>query len=265
MLAEEHLDVVTCYLPSGLNAYASMAAARKGCHVISEVPLAADLKTLAALESTIRENNVYFTANLHMRLDPGIAAARAAIAGGLIGEPVLTFAQVSYQCVPQHGRPAVFGGRIPSAGIHALDAISYTTGAQITQVSILQSNTRPAVFVGAEDTPGILVKLSSCGTGIVSLNYVPPEASTTKGEDRLRIVGTRGVIEMNGKRVRLTSRHHPPRELPLTARGSILENFVSFLRRQGEPVVPTEEAFHMSRVALLVEQAAEEGRAVGIA
>jgi hypothetical protein len=109
------------------------------------------------------------------------------------------------------------------------------------------------------------VKLSNCSTGIVSLNCEPPEASSLNGKERLRIVGTCGVVEITGRRVRLTSRNQAPEELPLAARGSILENFVMFLRGQGLPVVSTEEALHMSRVALLVQRAAEESRAIGIA
>ena len=253
MLANEELDVVVSCLPDGRNAHACMAAARKGCHVISEKPVAADLNTLADLEAAVRENQVQITAALHMRLNPGVAAVRKAIADGLIGEPVVAFAQKSYQSESDHS-----GQSFPSVGIDALDAITYTTGKEATQASALRIPTC------AQEIPGILVKLANDSTGIVSLNCLPSGA-TGNLEDRLRVVGADGVVEMNGHRVELIAGNDPPRLLPLGPRGSILGSSVASLRGQGSHLMAAEEVFRVARVHLVVRQAAEQGKALRIA
>jgi len=264
MLAEEHLDVVASCLPYRLNAHASMAAARKGCHVISGEPLATDLKALAALESVVRETRVQISAMLEMRLRPGVAAMRKAIAAGLIGEPVLAFARKSYapgSDRPESSRyPHAVGGAFPWIGIHALDCISYTTGLQVTQTSALQRSKTNAPLRRTDENAGIMVKLSNGSTGILSLNDSSAEDASSYGGDRLRVAGTHGVVEMTGERVQLITRNHPPEELPLPPHRSVVESFVSFLRGQGPHVMTSEEAFRVTRVCVLARRAAEEGR-----
>ena len=175
MFAHEDLDIVASCLPNGLNAYASMAAARKGCHVISEEPLALGSKSLAALESVVDEAKVHISAMCEMRARSGIAAMREAIAGGLIGEPILAFAQKS--CRPKEEQslfqeqPKALVGSTPWMGLDLLDCISYTTGLEITQASALQRNKDHAVS-GFHQNPGLLVKLLNGATGIVSVHYL---------------------------------------------------------------------------------------------
>jgi hypothetical protein len=67
---------------------------------------------------------------------------------------------------------------------------------------------------------------------------------------------------MRSGKVQLITEHHPPQELPLTAQGSILENFVALLRGQRSTVATAEEAFEVARIGLLARQAAEEARVI---
>lgn len=265
MFAHEDLDIVACCLPNGLNAYASMAAARKGCHVISEEPLALGSKSLAALESVVDEAKVHISATCEMRAHPGVAAMREAIAGGLIGEPILAFAQKS--CKPKE-QQSLFQEQAkalvdstPWMGLDMLDCISYTTGLEITQASALQHNKDDAVS-GFHENPGLLVKLLNGATGIISVHYVGWKASPEEGSTRLRVTGTKAVIEMIGARVKLLTPNHPPKEMPLAPRRSSFETFASFLRGEGSHVMTTEETFRAARAALMADQAVKERRLI---
>jgi myo-inositol 2-dehydrogenase / D-chiro-inositol 1-dehydrogenase len=265
MFAYEDLDIVASCLPNGLNVYASTAAARKGCHVISEEPLALGSESLAALESVVDGAKVHISAMCEMRACPGVAAMRKAIAGGLIGEPILAFAQKSCKqkeeqsLLQEHAKP--LAGATPWMGLDLLDCISYTTGLEITQASALQSNKDHAVS-GFHQNPGLLVKLLNGGTGIVSVHYVASMGGAEEGSARLRVTGTKGVIEMIGAQVQLFTPNHAPKEMPLPPRRSSFESFATFLRGQGTHLMTTGETFRMARAALMADQAVKEGRVV---
>jgi predicted dehydrogenase len=265
MFANEDLDIVASCLPNGLNVYASMAAARKGCHVISEVPLALGSKSLAALESVVDEAKVHISAMCEMRACSGVAAIRQAIAGGLIGEPILAFAQKF--CRPKErqslfpGQPKPLVDATPWMGLDLLDCISYTTGLEITQASALQTDKNVAVS-GSHQNPGILVKLLNGATGIASMQYLGSKASLEEGSTRLRVTGTKAVIEMIGAQVNLLTPGHPPQEIPLLPRHSSFESFAAFLRGEGSHVMTTDETFRVARAALIANRAIKEGRLV---
>lgn len=259
MFVKEDLDVVASCLPNGLNAHASIAAARKGCHIISEEPLALGSRPLATLESVIDETKVQITTMTELRLCPAVLAVRQAIADGLIGEPFLVFAQKSYRSERDrasfHSKPPV--GPIPWRGLDLLDSISYTTGMEIRQASGLVSN-KTAPATDFQDNP-LLVKFSNGGTGIVSVNSVGAQTGSEHEINRLRATGPNGVIEMMGQRATLLTPNHPPRDLPLPPRVSILESFVALLRGQGPHVMTSEESFRVARVSLIADRAAKEG------
>jgi predicted dehydrogenase len=265
MFANEDLDIVASCLPNGLNVYASMAAARKGCHVISEEPLASGSKSLAALESVVDGAKVHISTLCEMRVCSGVAATRQAIASGLIGEPILAFAQKFYRPKEErslfHGQPKPLVGTTTWMGLDVLDCISYTTGLEITQASALQSNKAGAVS-GSHQTAGIIVKLLNGGTGIVSVRYLEPKASPEEGSTRLRVTGTKAVIEMAGAQVKLLTPNHPPKQLPLPPRRSSFECFATFLRGEGSHVMTTDETFRVAHAALIADRAVKEGRLI---
>ncbi|MGA3326710.1 MAG: Gfo/Idh/MocA family oxidoreductase, partial [Terriglobia bacterium] len=89
MLEKEQLDVVGVCLPFYQNAEASIQAARRGIHVLSEKPAAITLPDLARLESEIRQSGVRYSIVLAMRALPIFQAARQAVQQGVIGEPIL--------------------------------------------------------------------------------------------------------------------------------------------------------------------------------
>jgi predicted dehydrogenase len=267
MFSKEELDVVGVCLPYTINVFASIAAAERGIHVMSEKPLATELSDLDRLEQVVRRTGVQITAMLDMRLSPGIRTVHGAVSKGLIGDPVLATAQKSYKFGERpwfYKKRETYGGTIPWIGIHAIDFIQYTTRLKISQVAAMQSNKCHPDYPGAEDNVGILLKLSNGGTAVVTLDYLRPEAAEGHGDDRLRVIGDQGVVEMRGERVELTTRNQPIRELPLLPRRSIFADFVAYLRGQGDHVIGPGEAIAVNRVCLLARQAADEQRLLSV-
>ena len=129
--------MVAVFAPYGHNGRVAAEAVRRGCHVISEKPLAGTLRELQQLRDARDKTGARVTALLPMRLMPAFRAAHKAVAGGLIGEPVLVTAQKSYQwgeTRPWFYRTAQdYGGSIPWVAIHAVDFIRYVTGQEFAR------------------------------------------------------------------------------------------------------------------------------------
>lgn len=193
MLDREQLDIVGICLPYYLNATASIAAAQRKIHIMTEKPVATTLDDLERLFKAVTANRVRLTTLLSMRLDPQYQAIRETIAAGKIGEPILATAQKSYK----------FGKN-------------------------------------------------------------RPETAPTHGDDRLRIIGSGGVLEIKdgGQRVELISSAADAVDIQLPERKSFLADFIAELRGQGKHVLAPEEPFEMTRVALLAHRSAEQKRII---
>ena len=254
MLEKEQLDIVACCLPGGLNAEASIAAARRNCHVIAQNPLATNVRTLAVLESVLDQTRVHLTTMLDPRLSSAIFAMRQAIENGLIGEPVLALAKPSFK------------SQTPSTQDHQdvlgttawFECISYATGLRTTQASALNSSSTRS----KKNPSAILLRLSNGATGVVSLPDLNIPIDASYGHDHFRIAGTHGIVELIGGRVMLTTHSSPSTELPLPPARHVIESFVTFLRGQGSPFMTSEESIRLARVALIARQAAREGRVI---
>jgi len=268
MLDREEIDLIGVCMPYYLNATASIAAAKRQIHVMTEKPVATTLDDLEKLLETVIANKVRLTTLLSMRLDPHYQAIHDAIAGGKIGEPILATAQKSYRF--GKSRPEfykeieTYGGTIPWIGIHTIDYIHYTTQLDYTQVAAFQGNKDHPDYPGFQDHAGILFEMSNGGTALINLDYLRPETAPTHGDDRLRVIGSEGVLEIkdSGKRVELISSSQEQYDITLLERKSFFADFVDELREQGKHVLSPEEPFEMTRVSLLAHQSAERNRII---
>ena len=266
MLEQEELDVVGICLPYYRNSEASIAAARKGIHIVSEKPVATTLADLAALKKAVTDSGVRLTSMMNMRCSPPYRAARTAIRDGLIGEPILLTSQKSYRFGAK--RPwfykdqKTYGGTIPWAGIHSIDYMRWTSGREYVQVSAWHGNKDHPEYPGFQDHAGVLFKLENGGTAMTSLDYLRPEPAPTHGDDRLRIAGSKGVLEVMGTagRVQLITASDEPRDLELPESVDFFGDFMAELNGEGEHLISQEDAFRLTEVVLIARDAAETGR-----
>lgn len=270
MLEKEELDVVGVCLPYYRNAEASIAAARRGVHVVSEKPVATTLEGLAALKTAVAQAKVRFTSMMNMRCFPPYRAARKAVQDGLIGEPILLTSQKSYRfgtTKPWFYKDLkTYGGTIPWAGIHSIDYMRWTSGRKYLRVSAWHGNKDHPEYPGFQDHAGVLFKLDNGGTAMTNLDYLRPETAPTHGDDRLRIAGSEGVLEVLGaeNRVRLITAAAGPRELELPEPVDFFADFLGELAGGKEHLISQEDAFRLTEVCLQARDAAETGRWVDL-
>jgi predicted dehydrogenase len=265
MLEKEELDVVGVCLPYYRNAAASIAAARRGVHIVSEKPVATTLEDLAALKKAAAQAKVRLTSLMNMRCFPPYRAARKAVQDGLIGEPILLTSQKSYRFGT--ARPwfykdlKTYGGTIPWAGIHSIDYMRWTSGRKYVRVAAWHGNKDHPEYPGFQDHAGVLLKLDNGGTAMTNLDYLRPENAPTHGDDRLRIAGSKGVLEVTGaeNRVLLITTAHGPRELELPEQVDFFADFLAELAGAKEHLISQEDAFRLTEVCLKARDAAETG------
>ncbi|MFZ2641861.1 MAG: Gfo/Idh/MocA family oxidoreductase [Verrucomicrobiia bacterium] len=243
------------------------ACAERGIHVISEKPLAFTLDELAGLKNAVAKARTHLSMLLTMRFEPAYRVIREQIAAGAIGKVCQAAMQKSYKL---GNRPewlrnhSTFGGIIPYIGIHALDLIRWTTGCEFTSAMGFQGNTGHPDLRDMEDNASIALQLANGGSAAVRLDYCRPATAPTHGDDRLRIAGSKGVIESSeaGKKVTLITETEPPRELPLSPPGKQFLNYVRSIQGQEPCVVPAGDCFRITEVVLKIRDAAKRGEPV---
>ena len=269
MLAAERLDIVGICRPYHLNAEASIAAAQHGAAIVSEKPVATTLEDLDRLEQTLRDTGVRFTAMFGMRLQPAFQAARKAVADGLVGRPILATGQKSYKfgVRPEFYRNRqTYGGTIPWVAIHAVDYVRWAAGLDFTRVAALHGNAAHPDYPGCEDHGGILFTCQDGESALVHFDYLRPAEAPTHGDDRLRIAGDRGVVEVTecGERAQLIAPDAGLVDLPLAEERDFLVDLIEELEGGAPHVVGPDEAIAVTRICLLAREAADTGKVVEI-
>lgn len=272
MLDEVRPDIVAVFAPYGLNGAVNLAAVRRGCHVISEKPLAATLEELTELRRERDRMKVQVTALLPMREEPAFAAARQAVKDGLIGEPVLISAQKSYRW--GNARPdfykqrKTYGGSALWVGIHAIDFIRSVTGLDYADVTARHSVKVHKDYPECEDVGALLFTMNNGAPATLTFDFLRPTKAASHADDRLRVVGAKGIVEVSGSsvsRCELVTSDAPARELPgLNTGVKVFEDFVDLIREGRAYYLAADEPFRATEVAIRAREAGDARRTVVI-
>jgi len=269
MLDSEQLDLVCEAGTDNLRGGIIRECAQRGLHVICEKPLAFTLEELAAVREAVEAGGIHLTMLLTMRFEPAYRLLREQVAAGAIGEVCQAAMQKSYRLgtrPPWQCSRETFSGIIPFIGIHALDLIGFTSGHDFTRGAAFCANTAHPESGDLEDNACLALELDNGASAGVRLDYCRPAASPTHGDDRLRIAGSKGVIESLacGTQVTLLTADEGPRELPLPAPGQQFVNFVRSIRGEEPCEAPAVECFRISEVVLKLRDAARRGELVAL-
>jgi predicted dehydrogenase len=267
MLDEVQPDIVGVFMPLYRLSEASIEAADRGCHIVSEKPLATTLEDLQRLRDSVKSSDVQVSALFNLRGAPAFLAARQAVVAGRIGMPILASAQKSYPVGRRddfYRKRETYGGSIPWQAIHAIDFVSYCTGRDYSRVCAMQSNAAHHAYPGMEDNGAILLELVGGGHANIHFDYLRPWSGSHSdgrrwGDDRLRIAGSEGIIEIvqEGSAAVLMNNHDTlPLKLPPPR--SVFADMVHALRGAGEALVDTAQSLRATEVALKARQSADQ-------
>jgi predicted dehydrogenase len=199
MLADVNPEVAVVSPYFYLHTEVSLECLRRGIHVFVEKPVATSLKSLDTLRECLEKTHVQLIAMHTARYSPPFFAAYNAVKRGSIGEPLLLTAQKSYKL---GSRPSfyrsriVYGGTILWVGIHAIDLVYWFTAGQISEISAQHTTMGNHDHGELESSAACFYRLLNSGSATVNIDYFRPETADTHEDDRLRVAGEGGVIEV---------------------------------------------------------------------
>jgi len=249
-----------------------MNAADVGCHIITEKPLALDMPTLEKVCKSVEKNKINLMAMLTMRSDPQFVAAKQVYDSGAIGKAILANGRKSYRWGTRpdwFGDKDKYGGTIGWVGIHAFDFINYVTGLEFTKVAAMKGNLAHSDRPACEDNCVLIAELSNGGHASMSVDYCRPEEAPTHGDDWIRVIGTKGVLEasLSKKNCTVISKDKGIFEQPLPEGKDkmfrrFLLNILAGKTEENEELKRL--SFMLTKVCLLARDAAEQNKIIDI-
>ena len=229
--------------------------AKRGIDVFSEKPVASSLEELGAVEAAIKESGIRFCAMHYLRYTPAFYHGAQLVKDGTIGEVRMITAQKSYKYGTRpawYGDRSLYGGTIPWVGIHAIDWIYHFTGKRFLSVNAQSVGNDPelAAICQFKMEDGILAAMN--------IDYYRPHGATTHGDDRIRCVGTKGILEIREDRIHLITDDTDTTLLPSDA-----PNLFSDFLDGSTPISP-DEIFYLTKIALLAKESADTDREIKI-
>jgi len=254
MLDELHPDLAIVSPIFGLTGAVIMACASRKIDVFAEKPVAATIAELDLVEKKVASSGIRFCAMHYLRYTPSFYRAKEIVEQGLVGEIRMITAQKSYRYGTRPGwyqDETLYPGTIPWVGIHAIDWIYYFTGKKYRTVKALQwGKPEMAALCQFEMDDGVMAS--------ANIDFLRPQSAPTHGDDRVRIVGTRGVMEVWEDRLELIDENGLVTEKPQAA-PKLTRLFV-----QGGQPLSAQEIFDLTRVSLLARQSAQTGVCLAI-
>ena len=248
-----------------------MEVAGLGCrHIIAEKPLALDMATLKKVRKSVEKNKINLIAMLTMRSDPQFVAAKQVYDSGAIGQAILANGRKSYKWGTRpdwFGAKDKYGGTIGWVGIHAFDFINYVTGLGFTKVAAMKGNLVHSDRPACEDNCVLIAELSNGGHATISVDYCRPEEAPTHGDDWIRVIGTKGVLEASlaKKDCNVISKEKGIFSHPLPeGKDKMFRRFLLNALAGKDSTELQEISFMLTKICLLARDAAEKGKIIDI-
>ncbi len=231
-----------------------------------EKPVALTLEDLTRIRAAQSESGAAIMAMLGLRYSASILSAWQQVRQGAIGEVRLLTAQKSYRLNdrPDYYRKRdTYGGTIPWVGAHSVDLIAWFAGVPFKSVYAAHSTRANRGHGELEVTALCQFTLENEVLGSTHIDYCRPAKAPTHGDDRIRVAGSKGVVEARGGKAYLVSDDiDGERELPPAETMPIFADFLKQVKGEGEALISTEDSLKVTQAVLLARQSADEGRVV---
>jgi myo-inositol 2-dehydrogenase/D-chiro-inositol 1-dehydrogenase len=194
LLAAPGLDAVLVATSSSHHLGAIQAAATAGRDILCEKPIALTIADTRAAIEAASASRVRLQVGFMRRWDRDYARAKARLASGELGRPIL-FKSLQFDSEPPpvaYANPAVSGGIMVDMGIHEFDLARWLMADEVTEVHAFGSTAAYPELAEVGDVDSAVVNLRFAGgaSGTVEM-----ARTTTYGEDvRTEVLATAGSI-----------------------------------------------------------------------
>jgi predicted dehydrogenase len=266
MLDQEKPDVAAVACHFGDHAQAAIEVLNRNINLFVEKPIATTLSKLAEVKAAYKKSEAKLAAMFGIRYKPWFLTAHKYIKEGAIGEVRLMNAQKSYRLGQRedfYKKRESYGGTIPWVGSHAIDWMQWLSGKDFKSVYASHSTK-------ANKNHGELEVSALCHfdfedevAGSVNIDYLRPQNATSHDDDRIRIAGDKGVIEVLKEKVYLINDQiEGNRELPLLAKKEVFADFLNWIKGNGESMITAEESFRVTEAALQARRSADQKKLI---
>lgn len=268
MLESEKPDVAVINTVMSENARYAEMALKKGISVFCEKPLATTLEGLDHLERVYagakkKNPSLVMVGMFGIDYLPHFETAYRFVKAGGIGEIMLANAQKSYRMGKRekfYSDREKYGGTIPWVAIHGIEWITRIAGLSPISATAL-GNT--ACNAGNGTMEASTLCLLACEKGkmaSVSADVMRPAEAPTHDDDRLRLVGTEGVLEVRNGRVFVIDREGEKELNLVQTERELFEEMVLEMQGRGMCRVSAEDSFFATRVALAARKSQDTGK-----
>jgi predicted dehydrogenase len=259
MLEREPFDMVAVCNNDGRRSHAILACAAKGLHVIAEKPLALNRHDLLAVKDAFAKPGLRLSMLLPMRFDPEYLALKSIVDSGEIGEVAQITGQKSYQLGPRpewQRQRASYGSTVLWIGIHMIDLMRYCSGRDMAEVTGYQSHVAFPEIGDMENVTAAVYKLDNGGVGTLHMDYLRPETASAHGDDRLRLAGTKGIVEYMADLgvVLVTNKSKSHRVMELPAKGSVFLDFVESVYLEKPQTLTLADIYRVNEITLATHE-----------
>ena len=272
MLSAEKPDVAVINTVMSENGRYAEMALMQGISVFCEKPVATTLPGLDRLERVYTQAkkkypSLVFCGMFGIDYLPHFETAYRFVKMGGLGEVMLAHAQKSYRMGNRekfYSDRERYGGTIPWVAIHGIEWITRIAGLKPITATAL-GNT--ACNAGNGTMEASTMCLFGCEKGkmaSVSADVMRPAAAPTHDDDRLRIVGSEGVLEVRGGRVFVIDGEGEKELNVVQAERELFEEMILEMRGGEKCRVSAEDSFFATRVALTARESQDTGKTLPI-
>jgi myo-inositol 2-dehydrogenase/D-chiro-inositol 1-dehydrogenase/scyllo-inositol 2-dehydrogenase (NAD+) len=195
-LADPAVNAIVVVTPTNLHKEIVVAAAEVGKHVLCEKPMAMTVEECSAMIAACDRARVKLQLGFMRRYHPDFLAAKAALDGGAVGEPVLVKSLTRGPSVPQPWMYDIAKSNGPLAEVnsHDIDTLRWFAGDDFAEVYAVAGNYRCPEARAAHpefyDNVAMTVRFARGAQGMID-----GAQGVGYGYDaRLEVLGTKGVL-----------------------------------------------------------------------
>ncbi len=197
MLEDENIDSVSLCTPSGLHAEQTILALEKGKHVLTEKPMALNVKDCKKIQQAEQKYNKKVSVVSQQRFTKDVLEVKRLIENNQLGTLTNCDLYVKYYREPDYYKNSPWrgtlkmdgGGALINQAVHGVDVMNFILG----KPTILCANVDTKVHkIEGEDNCVALLRYPNGASGIIQASTATPPGFPKK----IIIHGERGFVEL---------------------------------------------------------------------
>ena len=194
------------------------------------------------------------------RYEKTLFTAKKIIDQGTIGEIRMLNGQKSYKMGVRpdfYKDSALYGGTIPWVAIHAIDAVRFLCNKKLLNVYSQKSHRENNGNGTMETTTASVFFMEDEVIATVTADYYRPQSAPTHGDDRIRVVGTKGVLEIINENVYVINDSNTGKSpVELLTPPNFFEDFIATLMGSSKGLIDFEDSVASTLWAIKANESA---------